>query len=99
MDMVSHQVMGIQGKSAELLTVGKTLKIFKSCVCDPPDMGCLDGGDIRPGQVLETDKAGIYVKCGQGCLRIEELQLEGKKRMAAADFLRGCQITEGTVLS
>ncbi|MCI8651494.1 MAG: hypothetical protein HFF05_03495 [Oscillospiraceae bacterium] len=28
MDMVSHQVMGIQGKSAELLTVGKTLKIF-----------------------------------------------------------------------
>lgn len=78
---------------------GKTLKIFKSCVCDPPDMGCLDGEDIRPGQVLETDKAGIYVKCGQGCLRIEELQLEGKKRMAAADFLRGCQITEGTVLS
>ena len=29
---------------------------------------------------------------------LEEVQLEGKKRMEADAFLRGCQVTEGTML-
>ncbi len=36
-----------------------------------------------------TDGNGLYVQTGEGCLQILELQLEGKKRMKAADFLRG----------
>lgn len=74
---------------------GKTLKIFKAAVCGPEDRE--GAGDARPGQVLGTDRKGIYVKCGQDCLRIEELQLEGKKRMPAADFLRGYQIEAGSI--
>ena len=31
-------------------------------------------------------------------LRVNEVQLEGKKRMDAASFLRGCRLTEGTAL-
>ena len=36
-----------------------------------------------------TDGTGLYVQTGEAYLQILELQLEGKKRMKAADFLRG----------
>ena len=36
-----------------------------------------------------ADGTGLYVQTGEGCLQILELQLEGKKRMKAPDFLRG----------
>ncbi len=75
---------------------GKTMKIFKSSVCS---LKGADGWrDAVPGQVVLVEAQGIYVKCGQGCLRIEELQLEGKKRMPARDFLRGHAVEAGTVL-
>ena len=42
------------------------------------------------GTVLEAGKAGIKIACGDGSvLLIEELQAEGKRRMSAADYLRG----------
>ena len=75
---------------------GKNLKIFKASVCD--QRAVKDVEDARPGQILGTDKKGIYVQCHESCLCIEELQLEGKKRMPAADFLRGYQIGAGVLL-
>ena len=42
---------------------------------------------------------GIHVACGgDTVLVLTEVQLEGKKRMPAADFLRGMKIETGTVL-
>ena len=42
------------------------------------------------GTVLNADKNGIDVACGDGkVLRILELQAPGSRRMAAADYLRG----------
>lgn len=47
-----------------------------------------------PGSVVSTDKGGIEIACAVGeTLLIKELQAPGKKRMAAADFLRGHKIT------
>ncbi len=46
--------------------------------------------DRAPGTILSADKKGILMACGGGTtLRILELQAPGKKRMAAADYLRG----------
>lgn len=43
-----------------------------------------------PGSVVSTDKGGIEIACADGeALLVKELQAPGKKRMAAADFLRG----------
>lgn len=43
-----------------------------------------------PGSVVSTDKGGIEIACADGeTLLVKELQAPGKKRMAAADFLRG----------
>ncbi len=40
-----------------------------------------------PGQVIEHNKTGIFVGCGTGVLRIDELQFAGKKRTDAAQVL------------
>ena len=47
----------------------------------------------EPGMVVGTDKNGIEIACADGeTLLITELQAPGKKRMKAADFLRGHNI-------
>ncbi|WP_370680207.1 methionyl-tRNA formyltransferase [Comamonas sp. GB3 AK4-5] len=56
------------------------------------------GGDARPGQVLAADADGVLVACGQGALRLTQLQRAGGKKLAAGDFLRGFEIPVGTML-
>ena len=46
-------------------------------------------GKGEPGQVLAADAQGIVVACGEGALRLVELQKPGGKRLAAAEFLKG----------
>ena len=46
-------------------------------------------GGGRPGQLLAADTAGIVVACGEGALRLTELQKPGGRRVTAADFLHG----------
>jgi methionyl-tRNA formyltransferase len=48
-----------------------------------------------PGQLLELTREGIDVACGQGSLRLVELQLEGAKRLKAADFSAGQRLAVG----
>jgi methionyl-tRNA formyltransferase len=51
-----------------------------------------------PGTVLGADAAGLRIACGTGVLRVGELQLPGRKRLPAAEFLRGCALPVGTGL-
>ena len=46
-------------------------------------------GKGEPGRVLAADAQGIVVACGEGALRLVELQKPGGKRLAAAEFLKG----------
>jgi methionyl-tRNA formyltransferase len=52
-----------------------------------------------PGTILSADKTGIIVGCGQGALRILELQREGGKRLPAAAFLAGFPLQAGQQLA
>lgn len=72
----------------------------------------LEGKNLKikkvSGKILEINKypAGqvflfeenLAVQCGQNALIIERLQLEGKKEMAAKDFLAGHPDLEGSIL-
>jgi methionyl-tRNA formyltransferase len=49
----------------------------------------------QPGEVLPADKAGLVVACGADALRIEQLQLEGGRKMTAAEFLAGHDLQPG----
>lgn len=70
---------------------GKVLKIWEAKVVEKEYEGAC-------GQVVETGRDCLVVKTGKGGLSLQELQLQGKKRMNIGSFLRGCQITEGTIL-
>lgn len=71
----------------------KTLKVWKAVVEDA------ESGKSAPGTIVGVDKKGIHVACGEKILVLQEVQLEGKKRMETDAFLRGYQVTEGTILT
>ena len=50
-----------------------------------------------PGQIVRADKTGIYVATGEGCLKITEMQLEGGKKLKAADLVNGRKVAAGDV--
>lgn len=55
-------------------------------------------GDMA-GTIVRADKNGIVVACrAQTRLAISELQLEGRKRLTARDFLNGVQLQAGEKL-
>lgn len=56
-------------------------------------------GAAQPGTVLSAGADGVVVACGNGALRLTQLQRAGGKRLAAADFLRGFELPIGALLS
>lgn len=52
--------------------------------------------DGEPGVLLDGE---LTIACGEGAIRIEELQRAGKQPMKAADFLRGARLEPGTRLA
>lgn len=73
----------------------KILKIWKAAPIT-------DYGDtnIEPGVILEVNKKSILVKTGRGALKIEELQLEGSRRISAEEFIIGHkQFYPGVILT
>jgi methionyl-tRNA formyltransferase len=58
---------------------GRNLKIFSASVVD------LSG---KPGQILSSEKE-LVIAAGTDAISLHEVQLEGKRRMSASEFLRG----------
>ncbi|HEY3049336.1 MAG TPA: methionyl-tRNA formyltransferase [Polaromonas sp.] len=69
---------------------GEAIKLWcyeiESC-SRPSGVGC--------GTILSVNATGVSVACGQGVLRLTELQRAGGKRLAVADFLRGFELAPG----
>ena len=74
---------------------GKTLKLWKAQALPQEESS---GKEAAPGTVVARDRESITVQTGQGLLKLLEVQLEGKKRMDTASFLRGYSLEEGTRL-
>lgn len=69
---------------------GKRLKVYRSHVAQGTS-------DAAPGTITGADT--FTVSCGGGTLlTFDEVQLEGSKRMATTDFLRGKKLRRGAVL-
>jgi methionyl-tRNA formyltransferase len=52
--------------------------------------------DISPGEIISDGKHYLKIACTDGFINIDSLQLEGKKRMKADEFLRGFKIKDYT---
>ena len=64
----------------------KMLKVWKVSICD-------ENG--APGTVLHTQDQAPVIACGKGALCLEELQLEGGKRLNSREFLKGHTLAPG----
>jgi methionyl-tRNA formyltransferase len=58
-----------------------------------------EAGTAAPGTIVAVDKHGIVVACGEGFLRLTELQKSGGKRLPVGQFLAGTPVQAGTVLA
>ncbi len=67
---------------------GKRLKVIAA---EPLD-GAAGGA---PGQVVRAGKEGVDVACGEGLLRLRQLQPAGKRAMDAASFVNGFRVQPG----
>ena len=65
---------------AHTLLNGKRFKIYE---------GDLVEGQGQAGHIIEKTKKSLVVATGQGAISLKSVQLEGKPRMAIADFLNG----------
>ena len=65
---------------------GQTLRIWKA---QPAEVS---GDSLPPGSLLHHSSEVAVIACGTGFLRLEEVQLENRKRTSALDFLHGIRL-------
>ncbi len=72
---------------------GSELKLFRP-LAGEPSVGA------PPGRVVAADRAGVLVAAGEGrTVLIRELQLQGRKRLPAREFLLGARLEPGEMLA
>lgn len=81
---IMKQIFGLQPwPVATMELAAMTVRVFDADYTDHHT-------DAKPGTLLRADHNGIEIACGGGeTLCVTELQAPGKKRMSAADYLRG----------
>ena len=68
---------------------GETVKLWRAEAVMVPTAG-------KPGEVLAANaQDGVLIACGEGVLRVTELQKPGGKRLPAGEFVRGFQMENG----
>jgi methionyl-tRNA formyltransferase len=83
---IRNQIRGmVPWPVAHTLWGGKRMKVYRGKV--GTDQGA-------PGEIVALTR-GIEVACGTGSLIIEELQIEGGKRIGGEEFARGHRLTVG----
>lgn len=89
---IEQQIRGMNSwPSAYTIWNGKILKIWKAQWNQSVHA-------YAPGTLITVEKESVMVACGEGMIKILELQLEGKKRMPVKDFLLGYHMEEGSRL-
>ncbi|MGZ8254596.1 MAG: methionyl-tRNA formyltransferase [Burkholderiaceae bacterium] len=73
---------------ASTLLNGTPIKLWRAAAAG-------DRIEVPPGTVVDADAGGVTIACGQGALRVTELQRPGGKRMQAREFLAGFPISPG----
>lgn len=71
---------------------GKQLKIWEALAREE------EGTAPEPGTIVSVGRQDFTVATGRGLLQVLEVQLAGKKRMSARDFLLGMRLTPGEKL-
>jgi len=91
-DEVARVIRAYDPKPGAFTTVhGAQVKLFGA----RPVSGDHSG---RPGEVLASAEGGLLVACGAGAVQVAYVHPEGRRRLAAADWLQGRGVKPGDVL-
>lgn len=71
---------------------GRLLKIHRASVVPTEAHGV-------PGEVIKPTERNLWILTGQGVLSLEEVQLENRKRLPVAEFLKGTPVEKGERLA
>jgi methionyl-tRNA formyltransferase len=89
---IHNRVRGLQPWPGAYTTFrGQTLNVWKSGAGLP---AC---AQAAPPGAIQTVKP-LLVACGTGLLELREVQIEGRKRLSAADFANGQRLSENEIL-
>lgn len=84
---VHNFVRGLSPYPAAFTTIGeKSCKIFRTSVVN-------ETSDLPVGTLASDHKKYLHIATAKGLIAIEEIQMEGKKRMGIEDFLRGNKLS------
>jgi methionyl-tRNA formyltransferase len=87
--MIERQVRGFDPWPGAYSHIsGKLLKIHRARVVAADTTG-------TPGEILRADAEDLWVATSSGVLGLEEVQLENRKRLSGAEFLRGARVKPG----
>jgi methionyl-tRNA formyltransferase len=79
-DVIERKIRAFDPWPGAFMEIGhRHLKIFSATIVDRKG---------KPGEISQTENE-LLVATGDGALSLGEVQLEGKRRMSAAEFLRG----------
>ncbi len=83
---VYNQIRGLSPYPTAFSTLaGKNLKIFKATLVQQQP-------HVKPGEFVTDHKTFLKFAAADGWLNLEEVQLEGKKKMGIEEFLRGIRL-------
>jgi len=87
-EKIHNWVRGLSPFPGMVTTMGgKQFRIYKTAV--------LNRNGNAPGTIVELHNGSLVVATGDGLLSLLEVQIEGKKKMPVADFLRGATLKAG----
>ena len=82
----------VWGPGSYFLWNNKRIKVHRSLLIDRKSKGEI-------GKVVQVDKNGIDISCGEGIVRFTVLQAESKNRMLVPEFIKGFPIKVGEILT
>lgn len=87
---IANLVRGLNPWPVAYFTLdGVPVKVYAATVVD---------GKVTAGTIVQCDpKHGLIIGCGQGCLRIDQLQLAGKKITTGAAFCNGRDLSNAKI--
>jgi methionyl-tRNA formyltransferase len=89
---IAHFVAGLSSvPGAYTILDGKVLKVYSAEAEDSP-------AHEAPGTIAGSTPQGLKIAAGGGYVFLKDIQLESKKRLPIADFLRGFRFTPGSRL-
>ena len=94
----SAEVLEENCQETEMNHGGSQTDTPKECGLDAGAFGSKDvekSPQKEAGVVILVSDAGLQIRTGRGILNVTSLQLEGKKRMDTASFLRGFPLKAG----